>query len=220
VTYVRGVFTQQGTDISELINQTAGDWADSYTGVLIAESNLNEFAFRDGTWPDYSAGLSQVIAANLGYGTYQQRPSESQLALYREYMFVPLNAIRQGWRYYLAALNRMNFDPLWAALSYNRGPSYTRIQLEDQVEDIPAIALRFERYRQSLQKAEGYRVMSLSVGQGLRDRMTSQSDQPVTDEYTLRVNSDGTTVQAALGTKGLYIWHPTTGSHGPLPVTG
>ena len=83
MTHVRGVLTDQGSDISGWLNEVAGDFADSYTGVLIAESGLNEWAFRDTKWPDYSAGLSQVIAANLGYGTYLTRPSATQLAAYK-----------------------------------------------------------------------------------------------------------------------------------------
>ena len=129
---VQGVKTRQGTDISALLNAAADEYADGLLGVLIAESELNEQALRAGVWPDYSAGLSQVIAANLGFGDYKNPPDAVSLALYREYMFQPANAIAEGWRYYKAALERMDYDPLYAALSYNRGPRYSRADLEDR----------------------------------------------------------------------------------------
>lgn len=63
--------------------------------------------------------------------------------------------------------------------------------------------------------------MALTVGQGLRDQMTSQGDHPITDETTRVQNADGTVVQQALGLKGLYVASNASGhweSAGPLPV--
>jgi hypothetical protein len=206
---VQGVLTKQGTDISSLLNAAADEYADGLTGVLIAESELNELALRTGIWPDYSAGLSQVIAPNLGFGTYQTPPDEVSLALYREYMFQPANAIKEGWRYYKAALERMDYDPLWAALSYNRGPRYSRADLEQQVRDDPAIRRRFDRYRESLERAEEYR-MGATVGEGIKNRMNEAGDQPISNEWT--EDTGNGKVAKAWGTKGLYIASDDSGA--------
>ena len=179
---VRGVLTDQGTDISDLLNDTAGDYADSYLGVLIAESGLNERALREGKWPDYSAGLSQVIAANLGYGNFAREATDEEKQAYRELMFVPTNAVLIGWKYYQAALKRMDYDPLWAALSYNRGPSYTRAQLEDQVAKTAAIRNRFERYKSSMTLAKEYAMPDYTIGPGVQEKMDEHGDEPRSDE--------------------------------------
>lgn len=63
--------------------------------------------------------------------------------------------------------------------------------------------------------------MALTVGQGLRDQMTSQGDHPITDETTRVQNADGTVVQQALGLKGLYVASNASGnweSAGPLAI--
>jgi Transglycosylase SLT domain len=214
---VRGVVTKQGTDISERLNQVAGDYADAFTGVLIAESNLNEQALREGQWPDYSAGLSQVIAANLGYGTYQREATPEEKAEYRELMFVPTNAILVGWKYYEAALRRMDYDPLWAALSYNRGPSYTLAQLVEQVKTLPSIRSRFERYKASLEQAREY-AMAATVGQGIKDKMDAAGDEPITNEWV--EDMGGAKVAKAYGRKGLYVASDDSGqwvTAGPFP---
>lgn len=204
-----------------MLNERAGEFADALTGVLIAESNLNEQALREGKWPDYSAGLSQVIAANLGYGTFKQAADEATLAEYRRYMFQPENAIFEGWRYYAAALARMDGDPLWAALSYNRGPNKTRAQLEAEVVSSPSIASRFERYRRSLQEAELYRVptMAATVGPGIQAKMDEADDQAITNEWTETLA--GAKVVKAWGSKGLYVASDDSGawvSTGPFPT--
>lgn len=199
---VRGVLTKQGTDIAELLNDYAGEYADAYAGVLIAESNLNEQALREGVWPDYSAGLSQVIAANLGFGTFQQPADDETLEMYRAYMYQPENAIKEGWRYYAAALTRMGNDPLWAALSYNRGPRWTRAQLEQQVANDPAIARRLERYKQSLKEAERYR-MAATVGPGIKAKMDEVGDEAITNEHTETIG--GAKIVKAWGKLGLYV---------------
>lgn len=207
---VRGVVTQQGSEVSEAINRLAGDYADGYTGVLIAESNLNELALREGKWPDYSAGLSQVIAANLGYGNYEREATDAEKEAYRDVMFVPENAILIGWKYYKAALDRMDGDPLWAALSYNRGPSYTRAELEEQVQTLPAIRSRFERYKQSLAQAKELYGMSATVGEGIANRMLEVDDEAITNEWT-ELNGSAKVVKA-WGRKGLYVSSDDSGS--------
>ena len=185
--------------------------------MLIAESELNELALRTGIWPDYSAGLSQVIAPNLGFGTYQTPPDEVSLALYREYMFQPANAIKEGWRYYKAALERMDYDPLWAALSYNRGPRYSRADLEQQVRDDPAIRRRFDRYREALERAKEYRMVALNVSQPMIDKLAAVGDYPILDAEFVPT-SEGQAAERVQGTKGTYISSPVDGwqLHGPF----
>ena len=200
-----GVLTDLGTNISPDLNAVAGEHATQYLGVLIAESNVREQALREGKWPDYSAGLSQVIAPNLGYGTYQKEATPSQKAAYRAYMFEPANAIREGWRYYKVALDKHG-DPLWAALGYNRGPSYTTEQLKEQVATQPAIASRFERYRQSLLQAEAYAMTDeFVVGEGVRAKMAERGDVPRSDENYVRPN-----ISETFGDKGVYYYYAVT----------
>lgn len=228
MTRVQGVRSKQGTDISELLNDYAGQYADSFTGLLIAESGLNEQALREGTWPDYSAGLSQVIAANLGYGDFKTRPDNTMLSLYRAFMFQPENAIRVGWQYYVAALARMDDDPLWAALSYNRGPNKTRAQLEAEIASNASIASRFERYRRSLQEAERYRITMpeaptddrLSVSAEMRAKLAEVDDYPILDSAFISIPSREEQAERVLGTKGMYVSSPVDGwlLHGPFPA--
>ena len=62
--------------------------------------------------------------------------------------------------------------------------------------------------------------MALNVGQGIRDRMASQGDKPITDSVWT-VNGDGTQVESCLGFKGVYVAANVSGtweSAGPLPV--
>jgi hypothetical protein len=179
---VQGITTQQGTDISKMLNDWAGEYADSFLGVLIAESKLNEQALREGKWPDYSAGLSQVIAANLGYGSYAREATDAEKQAYRNLMFMPLNAVMIGWKYYEAALRRMDYDPQWAALSFNRGPSYSRAELEEQVRSIAAIRSRYERYKSSLEQANPYAVTQYVVGPGVQAKMDEYGDEPRSNE--------------------------------------
>jgi hypothetical protein len=47
--------------------------------------------------------------------------------------------------------------------------------------------------------------MSLQINQGLSDAITGNQDHPISDEFTFRVNGDGTVIQAAYGLKGRYI---------------
>lgn len=205
---VRSVLTRQGRDISDLLNEVAGDYADSYTGVLIAESGLNEQALREGKWPDYSAGLSQVIAANLGYGTYTKSPDTTSLALYKAYMFEPANAIKAGWRWYSAALTK-HVDPLWAALAYNVGNSRSTTELMELAQQ-PEYARRLEHYRRAMQAAERYRTMAATVGEGIAAKMAEAEDEPITHEWT-EPHANGSIVAKAWGSKGLYIASPDSG---------
>lgn len=122
---VQGVFSKQGTDLSPLLNAAAGENALALTALLRAESGLDERAWRFTKWPDCSAGLSQVIAPNVGFGTYQVPATDAELALYRAYMDQPENAIREGWRFFKPALDRMGGDPVLGMCAYNLGPGAT-----------------------------------------------------------------------------------------------
>lgn len=126
---VAGVVTRQGTDISALLNDLAGEAADVLTALCIAESGLDAQAFRHTTWPDCSAGLTQVIAANLGYGTYTRPATAAEIAAYRAYMEQPTNALREGWRLLGPILERQQQHPVWSLVAYNVGPAKSRDEL-------------------------------------------------------------------------------------------
>jgi hypothetical protein len=115
-----------------------------------------------------------------------------------------MNAIMVGWKYYKAALDRMDGDPLWAALSYNRGPSYTREQLEEQVRTQPAIKARYERYKQSLELAAEYgegTVSEFTVGPGVQAKMDEHGDEPRSNEDFIR---DG--ISETFGRDAVYYY--------------
>lgn len=64
--------------------------------------------------------------------------------------------------------------------------------------------------------------MSLSVGQGIKDQMAANGDQPLEDS-SFKANGDGTVVEKCLGVKGLYVSSNATGewiNAGPLPTAG
>lgn len=46
--------------------------------------------------------------------------------------------------------------------------------------------------------------MSVSVGQGIKDRMAANGDHPLEDS-AFKANGDGTVVEKCMGTKGLYV---------------
>jgi hypothetical protein len=212
---VRSVLSKQGTDLAPMLNEIAGEHATHYLGVLIAESNLDEQAWRYTKWPDCSAGLSQVIAPNLGYGTYQRIASDAELEQYKAYMFQPENAMWEGWKYYAAALARMN-DPLWAALSYNRGPRWTILELQEQVARDPAIARRLTRYRESLETAEGYAIVldRFAVGPGVLAAMEAVGDEPRSDEEYIRPN-----ISETYGKEAIYYYYAEDNTTRRLPFT-
>lgn len=74
---VHAVITQQGNDISTLINGVADQYQfppQVLVATCIMESNLDEHSERRGTWPDVSAGLwHQTVkyAAQYGLGNGQ-----------------------------------------------------------------------------------------------------------------------------------------------------
>lgn len=121
------VVTKQGTDITQELYTLARKDAAAFLAMLIAESNLNETAKRDGVWPDKSGGLSQVIASNLGY------KQTDDLTSYWNYMFNPHNAMVEGWKYLNVALQRMGGDHLMGLISYNMGGKYTKQQLQGMI---------------------------------------------------------------------------------------
>jgi hypothetical protein len=62
--------------------------------------------------------------------------------------------------------------------------------------------------------------MTVSVGQGIRDRMTASNDHPLEDS-TFKANGDGSVVEKCLGTLGMYVASNASGqweSLGPLPL--
>jgi hypothetical protein len=52
--------------------------------------------------------------------------------------------------------------------------------------------------------------MALQVGQGIKDAMAAQQDHPIEDS-TFTTNRDGSVVERALGTKGVYVASNATG---------
>lgn len=90
MSYVRvvGVVTQQGTDISGMVNDVCEDPSNllaprALVAQCIAESDLDEYAERWGLWPDVSFGILQqtVLYASVG----DQSASEANIAHCQEY---------------------------------------------------------------------------------------------------------------------------------------
>jgi hypothetical protein len=98
---VQGVVTQQGNDVSDLINRYAEAEGCDAVGLLaglISESELDERAERIGTWPDWSEGLGQqtLLYASVGDHT----ASAENLRVCRAYYWQPENAIQEAARQY------------------------------------------------------------------------------------------------------------------------
>lgn len=119
---VENVITQQGTNISDLLNRYAAVEQVPAVGLLaglISESNLNEHAERIGFWPDWSEGLGQqtLLYANVGDHT----ASAANLKVVRDYFWQPEHAIAEAARQY-GAYYRQYQDHFEAWSRYNGGP--------------------------------------------------------------------------------------------------
>lgn len=119
---VENVMSQQGNNLSDLINRYAEIEQCPAVGLLaglIAESNLNEHAERIGIWPDWSEGLGQQTVRYARIG--DQSPSAANLKLVKDYYWQPENAIAEAARQY-GAYYRQYGDHFEAWSRYNGGP--------------------------------------------------------------------------------------------------
>jgi hypothetical protein len=124
---IAGVHSQQGTDLSPLINRYAEVNSCDAVGLLaglISESNLHEQAERIGSWPDWSEGLGQqtlAYAQDGGRWVGDHSASAANLRVCRDYFWQPENAIRcaaQQYGYYYRLYG--DYHEAWSR--YNGGP--------------------------------------------------------------------------------------------------
>lgn len=197
---VRNVISRQGTDLSPLINGEAGDNAVVLTAMLIAESTLNEKAWRYTAWPDCSGGLSQVIAANLGYGTYSQPPSDARLAAYRAYMEQPANAIHEGWKMLGPIVARIG-DPVWSLVAYNVSPHRSLAELQALATEgahAGASALAVKTAHAMTHYAAAYNAAQAYAIPQEEPAMPADTEQPSVDEQIKQLSAQQALQTAAL----------------------
>jgi hypothetical protein len=121
---VQGVITQQGTDISDLCNDVADRYGFPSRCLIalgIAESNLNELAWRDRGGNDRSAGIWQQTVRWAPIGDQTHSPENIAYVRERFTTDIPLAAdvaARQFGHYY-----RLHGSYEEAASRYNGGPN-------------------------------------------------------------------------------------------------
>lgn len=119
---VQNVISQQGNDLSELVNRYAEVEQCPAVGLLaglISESNLNEHAERIGTWPDWSEGLGQQTVLYAAVGDHTA--TMTNLKVVRDYYWQAENAIRAAAALYGAYYEQYG-DHFEAWSRYNGGP--------------------------------------------------------------------------------------------------
>lgn len=170
-------------DITALLNQAAVQYQVDPIFLLagcIAESDLYEQAVREEAWPDVSYGLTQVTVAWLelpplftpgfrGNPDTPDRRSAAQTWLCRAENILPYTAERY------ARLLAQYGDPVEAWCRWNN-PGLPSDQNPNQ-----------GRYRESLQKAEAYRVLSTLTD--LRGKLPVRPPQDADDRYLLRTKA-------------------------------
>jgi hypothetical protein len=114
-------------------------------GGAIAESALNPNAWRQGAWPDWSAGLFQQTVAFADEGDHSASPEN--VALIKRLYFDPVHACNVAARKF----KHWRYDPEISALqawcAYNLPASYTRWP------NVPNVEQR-ENYRAGLAEAQ------------------------------------------------------------------
>lgn len=90
-------------------------------GGAIAESELDPTAWRQGTWPDWSAGLYQQTVAYADEGDHSASPEN--VALIQRLYFDPEHACDVAARKYLYWRHDPDVPPLTAWIAYN-SPGY------------------------------------------------------------------------------------------------
>jgi soluble lytic murein transglycosylase-like protein len=112
-----------GTNIWPLVELYAlenGIPAELLLGCLKAESGLKPDNPRQGTWPDWSQGLSQItVSLASSYGIGDGTPASWSIV--KERLADQETAIRIGAHYLSGCLKRAGGDWLQALIAYNSG---------------------------------------------------------------------------------------------------
>lgn len=163
------------------VAQTQGLVPYELLGGAIAESGLNPTAWRQGAWPDWSAGLFQQTVAFADEG--DRTASPENVALIQRLYFDPEHAATvaarkfKGWRY------DPDVSALQAWCAYNLPASYRLWP------DVPNVEQR-ENYRRGLAEAE---------------RLLSAIEEPTMTAARLRVTDAGVRLRSGPGTDSAVL---------------
>jgi hypothetical protein len=209
-----------GRDLDGLLNGISAahgvDPVEMLGGAVIAEGGWNEHAIRERKWADVSYGYSQPSVAwcskpdGLTPSTdprYRNADTPENRAACKDYFWDAERALAYCTPLY-AQLRAKEDSGLDAWCRWNK-PSIPPTENPNRAH-----------YARSLAEAEQYRVEeeppvatdSYSIGQGVRDAMAAQHDEPRSDEQYSGVAADGgAQFSVTQGRDYQYRWTPADG---------